>query len=159
MNLALALGVFVKEKAIIHSGPLHSIYQTSTYVFDSAQQAAAVFSGSPGYRYIRSVPNTPTHAAFVKKICSLEGGEDGIAFSSGMAAETVVFLSLLSSKDHLLAGDIIYGGTYGLIDSLLPKFGIQISFVDTTDIDLVKSAIKENTRMLFWRLPPIPLCP
>jgi len=148
----------------VHAGEGHNpfgahatpIYQTSTFVFESTEQAAAVFSGGPGYRYIRSAPNTPTHAAFVEKICSLESGEAGLAFSSGMAAETAVFLSLLKSGDHLLSTNIIYGGTFGLINSLLTKFGIEVSFVDTTDLELVKASMRENTRVLFLETPANP---
>lgn len=148
----------------VHAGEGHNpfgahatpIYQTSTYVFESAEQAAAIFSGQPGYRYIRSPPNTPTHAAFVEKICSLEGGEAGLAFSSGMAAETALFLSQLKSGDHLLSTNIIYGGTYGLISSLLTKFGIEVSFVDTTDPKLVRAGMRDNTRMVFLESPANP---
>ena len=148
----------------VHAGEGHNpfgahatpIYQTSTFVFESTEQAAAVFSGGPGYRYIRSAPNTPTHAAFVEKICSLENGEAGLAFSSGMAAETAVFLSLLKSGDHLLSTNIIYGGTFGLINSRLTKFGIEVSFVDTTDLELVKASMRENTRVLFLETPANP---
>jgi len=148
----------------VHAGEGHNpfgahatpIYQTSTFVFESTEQAAAVFSGGPGYRYIRSAPNTPTHAAFVEKICSLESGEAGLAFSSGMAAETAVFLSLLKSGDHLLSTNIIYGGTFGLINSLLTKFGIEVSFVDTTNLELVKASMRENTRVLFLETPANP---
>jgi len=156
-----------KEKSFgtrcVHAGEGHNpfgahatpIYQTSTFIFESAEQAATVFSGGPGYRYIRSAPNTPTHAAFVEKICSLEGGQAGLAFSSGMAAETAVFLSLLKEGDHLLSTNVIYGGTFGLIN-LLTKFGIEVSFVDTTDHKLVKASMRENTRMLFLETPANP---
>ena len=148
----------------VHAGEGHNpfgahatpIYQTSTFVFESAEQAAAIFSGQPGYRYIRSPPNTPTHAAFVEKICSLEGGKAGLAFSSGMAAETALFLSLLESGDHLLSTNIVYGGTYGLISSLLTKFGIEVSFVDTTDQGQVRANMRENTRMVFLESPANP---
>ena len=148
----------------VHAGEGHNpfgahatpIYQTSTFVFESAEQAAAIFSGQPGYRYIRSPPNTPTHAAFVEKICSLEGGQDGLAFSSGMAAETALFLSQLKCGDHLLSTNIVYGGTYGLISSLLTKFGIEVSFVDTTDQGQVKANMRENTRMVFLESPANP---
>jgi len=136
-----------------HSTP---IYQTSTYVFENAEQAAAIFSGKEGYRYIRSAPNTPTHAAFVEKICQLEGGEDGMAFSSGMAAEATLVLSQLKSGDHLLSNDIIYGGTYGLFSSLLSRFGIEVTFVDTTDPEKVLSALRKNTRMIFLESPANP---
>jgi methionine-gamma-lyase len=148
----------------VHAGEGHNpfgahatpIYQTSTYVFESAEQAAAIFSGAPGYRYIRAPPNTPTHAAFVEKISSLEGGETGLAFSSGMAAETALFLSQLKCGDHLLSTNIIYGGTYGLISSLLTKFGIEVSFVDTTDPERVRASIRDNTRMVFLESPANP---
>jgi methionine-gamma-lyase len=148
----------------VHAGEGHNpfgahatpIYQTSTYVFESAEQAAAAFSGGPGYRYIRSPPNTPTHAAFIEKICSLEGGTAGLAFSSGMAAETALVLSLLQKGDHLLTADVIYGGTYGLFSSLLPKFGIEVSFVDTTDLEKVKAGLQKNTRLVFLESPANP---
>lgn len=133
------------------------IYQTSTFFFENAEQAAAVFSGAvAGYRYIRSAPNTPTHAAFIEKISSLEGGEAGIAFSSGMAAETALVLSQFKKGDHLISTIPVYGGTYGLFTSLLSKFGIEISFVDTTDLEKVKAAIRTNTRMVFLESPANP---
>lgn len=148
----------------VHAGEGHNpygahatpIYQTSTYVFESAEQAAAAFSGGPGYRYIRSPPHTPTHAAFIEKICSLEGGQAGLAFSSGMAAETALVLSLLEKGDHLISTDVIYGGTYGLFSSLLLKFGIQVSFVDTTDLEKVEENLQKNTRLLFLESPANP---
>lgn len=137
------------------------IYQTSTYVFEDAEQASALFSGKPatkeqGYRYIRSPPNSPTHAAFIEKIRTLEGGEAGLAFSSGMAAETALVLSQLKKGDHLLSTDTIYGGTYGLFSSVLPRFGIDVSFVDTTDIEKAKAGLRENTRMVFMESPANP---
>jgi methionine-gamma-lyase len=148
----------------VHAGEGHNpfgahatpIYQTSTYVFESAEQAAAAFSGGPGYRYIRSPPNTPTHAAFIEKICSLEGGKAGLAFSSGMAAEIALVLSLLQKGDHLLSTDVIYGGTFGLFSSILPKFGIEVSFVDTTDLERVKAGLQKNTRLVFLESPANP---
>ncbi len=148
----------------VHSGEGHHpsgahavpIYQTSTYVFESAEQAAASFSGGTGYRYIRSPPHTPTHAAFIDKICSLEGGERGLAFSSGMAAETALVISLLASGEGLLSTDIIYGGTYSLFSSILPKFGISVDFVDTTDLKKVKQALSNNTKLVFLETPANP---
>ncbi|MCX6668283.1 MAG: PLP-dependent aspartate aminotransferase family protein [Methanothrix sp.] len=148
----------------IHAGEGHNpfgahatpIYQTSTFVFENAEQAASTFSGGPGYRYIRSPPNTPTHAALVEKICSLEGGDAGLAFSSGMAAETTLALSLLKAGDHLLSGDVIYGGTYGLFSFLLTRLGIEVSFVDTTDPRKVRAGLRENTRLVFLESPANP---
>jgi methionine-gamma-lyase len=141
-----------------HGAHATPIYQTSTFVFESAEAAAEVFGigGKPGYRYIRSPPNTPTHAAFIEKIRSLEGGEAGLAFSSGMAAETALVLSQLKEGDHLISTNVIYGGTYGLFSSLITRFGIDVSFVDTTDPENVKVAQKPNTRMVFMESPANP---
>ncbi|MDW7775907.1 MAG: PLP-dependent aspartate aminotransferase family protein [Methanosarcinales archaeon] len=133
------------------------IFQTSTFVFDSAQQGAARFNGEEeGYVYARVGPNTPTHAAFVQKIAALEGGETGQTFSSGMAAITAVVLSQLEQGDHLLSSNVVYGGTYGLFSSILSKFGIEVSFVDTSDPGNVKKNIQENTRVIFLETPANP---
>jgi methionine-gamma-lyase len=140
-----------------HRAHTTPIYQTSTFVFDSVEQAAAVFSGKEaGYKYIRSAPNTPTHHAFVQKLASLEGGESGLAFSSGMAAETAVVLSYLKSGDHLLSSNVIYGGTYGLFSSLLPGLGITMNFVNTANLEEVKAGLKDGTRMVFLESPANP---
>jgi methionine-gamma-lyase len=147
----------------VHAGEGHNpygahatpIYQTSTFVFESAEQAAETFSGGPGYRYIRSPPHTPTHAAFIEKIISLEEGEAGAAFSSGMAAEAALVFSQLKAGDHLLSGDVIYGGTYGLF-STLDRFGIEVGFVDTSDLESVRAAFRENTKMIFLESPANP---
>lgn len=149
----------------VHAGEGHNsyrahttpIYQTSTFTFENVEQAAAIFSGEMvGYRYIRYAPNTPTHAAFIEKICSLEGGEAGLAFSSGMAAETALVLSQLKKGDRLLSTNPVYGGTYGLFTSLLSKFGIDVNFVDTTDLEQVKAALSANTKMVFLESPANP---
>ncbi len=109
------------------------IYQTSTFVFDNAEQGAARFAGeAEGYTYGRLVPNTPTHSAFSEKIAALEGGEAAQTFPTGMGAITGIALSLLQKGDHLLSTDVVYGCTYGLFSNLLTRLGIQVSFVDTT---------------------------
>ena len=132
------------------------IYQTSTYTFDSAEQAAAVFSGEmAGFKYIRSPPNTPTHMAFLEKICSLEEGDSGLAFSSGMAAETALILSQLKKGDHLVSTSPVYGGTYDLFSSLA-KFGIDVSFADASDLEYVKAAVGCDTKMVFLESPANP---
>jgi|LGVD01.1.fsa_nt_gb methionine-gamma-lyase len=133
------------------------IYQTSTFVFDNAQQGAARFAGEEeGYIYARVPPNTPTHEVFVKKIAALEGGETGQTFSSGMAAITAVALSQLKQGDHLLSTNVVYGGTYGLFSSILTRFGIEVSFVDTSDLEEVKKNLKKNTRIIFLETPANP---
>ncbi|MCK5188851.1 MAG: aminotransferase class I/II-fold pyridoxal phosphate-dependent enzyme, partial [Methylococcales bacterium] len=133
------------------------IYQTSTFVFDNAEQGAARFSGQEkGYTYGRLVPNTPTHSVLVEKMSALEGGETGHTFSTGMAAITGTALSLLKQGDHLLSTDVVYGCTYGLFTSLLTRFGIEVSFVDTTDLEEVQRNLKKNTRMVFLETPANP---
>ena len=135
----------------------HQFYQTSTFVFDNAEEGAARFAGeAEGYTYARLVPNTPTHRVLVDKMAALEGGEAGQTFSSGMAAITAVALSLLSSGDHLLSTDVVYGCTYSLFSSLLTRCGIEVSFVDTTDLDQVRRHLKKNTRMVFLETPANP---
>jgi methionine-gamma-lyase len=133
------------------------IYQTSTFLFNSAEQAEAIFSGEvPGYKYIRSSPNTPTHAALIEKMKSLEGGEAGLSFSSGMAAETAIILSQLKKGDHLISSNVVYGGTYGLFSHLLPRLGIDVSFVDTSNLEDVKAALQDRTRIVFIESPANP---
>lgn len=150
----------------IHAGEDHHteyrahtipIYQTSTFVFDNLEQAESIFSGKKQtFRYIRSSPYTPTHSAFIEKMKSLEGGEAGLSFSSGMAAEVAVMLSQMKKGDHLISSSVIYGGTYGLFSLLLPKLGIDVSFVDTTDLEEVKASVRDNTRMVFIESPANP---
>ncbi|HPE63956.1 MAG TPA: PLP-dependent transferase, partial [Methanothrix sp.] len=126
------------------------IYQTSTFVFDTAEDGAARFAGrKEGYTYARMIPNTPTHAALVEKVATLEGGESGQTFSSGMAAITAVALTLLKKGDHLISTDVVYGCTYGLFSSILTRLGIEVSFVDTSDPAAVEGAVRETTRMIF----------
>jgi methionine-gamma-lyase len=133
------------------------IYQTSTFVFDTAEQGAARFAGEEdGYTYARLMPNTPTHAVLIEKIAALEGAETGQTFSTGMAAITGVALSLLKKGDHLLSTDVVYGCTYELFATVLTRLGIEVSFVDTTDLEQVQRHLKKNTRMVFLETPANP---
>ena len=153
-TLCVHAGEYPDPSSGAHTTP---IYQTSTFVFDNTAQGAARFAGSEdGYTYARLVPNTPTHAALVEKISALEGGETGQTFSSGMAAVNSVALTLLKTGDHLLASDVVYGGTYGLFSTILTRLGIQVSFVDSTDLDEVRRQFKKNTRMVFLETPANP---
>jgi methionine-gamma-lyase len=148
----------------VHAGEGHDphrahttpIYRTSTFTFENAEHAVRSFSGSPGYIYIRSPPYTPTHSAFIEKICSLESGQAGLTFSSGLAAETALVLSQLRKGDHLLCGTVIYGGTYALFSSILPKFGVEVSFIDMTNSIVLRSEIRTNTKMVFLESPMNP---
>jgi len=133
------------------------IFQTSTFVFANAEQGAARFSGEePGYMYARMSPNTPTHTVFAEKIADLEDGEAGQTFASGMAAITALALARLQQGDHLITTDVVYGCTYNLFLTVLPRLGIEVSFVDTSDPAKVKAAFKANTKMVFLETPANP---
>lgn len=123
------------------------IYQTSTYT----QEAIGVHKG---YAYSRSA--NPTRTALEDCIASLEQGNHGLAFASGMAATSAV-ISLLSSGDHVLAGSDLYGGTYRVFTQVFKRLGISFDFVDTRDPALVEAAIRPNTRMLWTETPTNPL--
>jgi cystathionine gamma-lyase len=100
-----------------------------------------------GYEYIRS--GNPTRKALEKKLASVENGKNGYAFASGLAAETTLLLSLLKQGDHIIAGDDLYGGTVRLLNNLLPKFGITVTYVDTTNTDNIASGIQNNSKLLW----------
>jgi len=133
------------------------IFQTSTFIFENVEQGAARFAGEEaGYVYARIPPNTPTHAVLAEKVAVLEGGEAGQTFASGMAAITAVVLTTLKQGDHLISTDVVYGCTYSLFSEVLPGLGIDVSFVDTSDIENVRAAFKPQTRMVFLETPANP---
>lgn len=108
-----------------------------------------------GYEYSRT--GNPTREVLEKKLAALENAEFALAFSSGVAAETTLLLSLLKSGDHIIAFEDIYGGTQRLFDSVLPKFGVKTTFVDATDINNIKKNIKPETRLFWMETPTNPL--
>lgn len=133
------------------------IFQTSTFIFENVEQGAARFAGEEaGYVYARIPPNTPTHAVLAEKVAALEGGEAGQTFASGMAAITAVVLTTLKQGDHLISTDVVYGCTYSLFSEVLPGLGIDVSFVDTSDIENVRAAFKPETKMVFLETPANP---
>src|SRR5664280_764723 len=99
--------------------------------------------------YARIPPNTPTNAVLAEKFAALEGGEAGQTFASGMAAIIVVLLTTLKQGDHLISTDVVYGCTYSLFSEILPRLGIDVSFVDTSELENVKKAFKPETKMVF----------
>ncbi len=122
------------------------IYQASTFhQFDIEQ---------PGvFDYARS--GNPTRLALEKTIAELEGGYKGFAFASGMAAISTVFL-LFSSGDHLVVSEDVYGGTYRMLTKVLPRLGIETTFVDTSDLTQIEQAIRPNTKALYLETPSNP---
>ncbi|HEY2805510.1 MAG TPA: cystathionine gamma-synthase [Gemmatimonadales bacterium] len=123
------------------------IFQTSTYVQEAIGK-------SKGYDYARTI--NPTRQALERNIASLEGAKHGFAFSSGMGAIHTI-LTLLSSGDHVVCGENVYGGTHRLMDKILTRLGLTFSFVDTRSIDAVEAAITSKTKMLYCETPTNPL--
>ncbi|MFJ6569484.1 bifunctional o-acetylhomoserine/o-acetylserine sulfhydrylase [Streptomyces sp. NPDC091292] len=125
------------------------IYQTSSFVFRDTQHAADLFSlAEPGNIYTRI--HNPTQDVFEQRVAALEGGVAAVALASGQAAETLAILTLASAGDHLVSSTSLYGGTYNLFRHTLPKFGIEVSFVDDPDdLDAWRAAIRPNTKALF----------
>ncbi len=133
------------------------IFQTSTFIFENARQGAERFAGGEaGYVYARIPPNTPTHKVLAEKFAALEGGEAGQTFASGMAAITAVGLTVLKKGDHLISTDVVYGCTYSLFSEVFPGLGIDVSFVDTSEIENVERAFKSETKMVFLETPANP---
>jgi O-succinylhomoserine sulfhydrylase len=135
-----------------HSVPL---YMTSSFVFDDAEQARALFADEiPGNIYTRfSNPNT---TEFIEKMCLLEGAEDGIATASGMSAVFTSFASLLKSGDHLLVSRSVFGSTHQILTMILPKWGITHTYADIDKPETWEGLIQKNTKMIFIETPSNP---
>jgi O-succinylhomoserine sulfhydrylase len=135
-----------------HSVPL---YLTSSFVFDSAEQARAMFADEiPGNIYSRySNPNTNE---FIEKLCAMEGAEDGIATASGMAAMYASMISFLKSGDHVLACRSVFGSTHQILSVIFPRWGITHSYADVTEPETWESKIQPNTKMIFVETPSNP---
>lgn len=135
-----------------HSVPL---YLTSSFVFDDAEQARAMFADEiPGNIYSRySNPNTEE---FIHKLCLMEGTEDGIATASGMAAMFCSMAALLKSGDHVLACRSVFGSTHQILNTIFPKYGISHSYADINDPASWESKILPNTKMIFVETPSNP---
>ncbi len=132
------------------------IFTTSSFVFGSAAEAAARFSGEqPGNIYSRFT--NPTVRIFEERLAALEGGECCVATATGMAAILATCMGLLQAGDHLLSSRSIFGSTVILFDKYLSRFGIETSYVPLSDLDAWAAAIRPETRMLFVETPSNPL--
>ncbi len=132
------------------------IFPTSSYVFDSAEQAAARFSGDEAGNIYSRFTN-PTVRTFEQRLATLEGGESTVATSSGMSAILSTFMGLLAAGDHIVSSRSIFGTTRVLFDKYLAKFAIETDYVALTDIEDWQRAIKPNTKALFLETPSNPL--
>ncbi|HCD05702.1 MULTISPECIES: O-succinylhomoserine sulfhydrylase [unclassified Methylophaga] len=136
-----------------HSEP---IFPTSSFVFDSAEQAAARFGGDePGNIYARFT--NPTVRTFEQRLASLEQGEACVATASGMSAILATFMGLCAAGDHIVSSRSVFGTTRVLFDKYLSKFGLQTDYVPLTDLAAWEAAIKPNTKALFLETPSNPL--
>ena len=124
------------------------IYQSTAYVFDSADHAANLFSlAEPGYIYTRL--NNPTNDVLEQRLAALEGGIAAVATTSGTSAIATALMVLLKAGDHIVASNSLYGGTYNLLSVTLPRLGITTTFVDPDDPSSFGKAVQENTRAIF----------
>lgn len=148
---------------LIHAGAFEDefgsatvpIYQTSTFGFKNAKHGADCFAGkSNGYIYTRI--GNPTIRAFEKNIAELENGFDGIATSSGMAAVTTVYMALLGANAHIISSEAVYGPARGVLEQDFSRYNVEATFVNTSNIENIKAAIKPNTKVLYIETPANP---
>ncbi|HPI58579.1 O-succinylhomoserine sulfhydrylase [Zoogloea sp.] len=133
-----------------------ALYLTSSFVFDSAAQAAARFSGEEdGNVYARFT--NPTVTAMQQRLAALEGAEACVATASGMAAIMSTVMALLSAGDHIVASRGLFGATQQLFGNILSRFGIETTFVPATDLDAYRAAVTPKTRLFFVESPSNPL--
>ena len=133
-----------------------AIFPTSSYVYNSAAQAAARFSGDePGNIYSRFT--NPTVRTFENRLAALEGAESCVATSSGMAAIMSTCLGLLKTGDHIVSSRAIFGSTVVLFNNYMARFGVATTYVDLTDLSAWEAAIQDNSKILFLETPSNPL--
>ena len=131
------------------------IYQTSTFIFDSAEQGGRRFAGEEeGYIYTRL--HNPTNTQLEEKIAILEGGEAAISTSSGIGAITSALWSMVEAGDHIISGDAIYGCTFAYLNHGISKFGVEVTFVDVSDPENVRKAMRPNTKVVYLETPANP---
>ncbi len=150
------LAVRAGQRRTIEGEHAEPIFTTSSYVFASAAEAAARFSGEqPGNVYSRYT--NPTVRTFEERIAALEGGEAAVATSSGMAAILSTCIALLKAGDHIVCSRSVFGTTTNLLSKYMAKLGVETSFVSPLDMDAWRDAIRPQTRLLFLESPSNPL--
>jgi len=124
------------------------IFQTTSYVFENTESAAAYFNLQEyGNTYSRIM--NPTVAAFEERVANLDGGAGAVAFASGLAAQSAAMFTLLQPGDHIVASSALYGGTITQLKHVLGKLSVGLDFVDVDDLDAWRAAMKNNTKLLF----------
>ena len=149
--------IFKPETLAIHAGQIPDsstgaralpIYQTTSFVFDSAEHAASLFNLQT-FGNVYSRLSNPTVAALEERVAALEGGRAAVASASGMAAEAMALLTILQQGDHVVAAGALYGGTVTMLSVNLERFGIETTYVDATVPDAFAAAMRPNTRVVF----------
>lgn len=148
----------------IHSGNIKDkqygaltmpIYQTSTFYFDSCEEGGRRFAGEEaGYIYTRL--GNPTSSVLESKIAALEGGEAAAATASGMGAISSTLWTIAGAGKHIIADSTLYGCTFALLAHGLPRYGVEVTFVNTSNLDEIKAALKENTAAVYLETPANP---
>ena len=148
---------------LVHGGTLRSgfgetseaIYLTQGFVYDTAEAAEARFKGDePGFIYSRYA--NPTVEMFEKRMCALEGAEDARATASGMAAVAAALLCSVKAGDHVVAARALFGSCRWIVETLMPKYGIETTLVDGRDLDAWQEAVRPNTKLFFLESPTNP---
>lgn len=131
------------------------IYQTSTFEFESCQHGADIFAGKQmGYAYSRTA--NPTCSVLEAKLAALEGGEAALVTSSGMGAITSVIWALIAAGDHIVADKTLYGCTYEFLAHHIQRMGVKVDFIDTSDDEAIKNALKPETKIVYLETPANP---
>ena len=131
------------------------IFQTSTFVFDSCEQGGRRFAGEEG-GYIYTRLGNPTVSVLESKVAALEGGEACVAAASGMGAISSCLWSIAAAGKHIVADGTLYGCTFALLNHGMTRYGVEVTFVDTTDLDAVRAALKPNTCAVYLETPANP---
>ena len=147
-----------KSTRAVHAGTKRSqygevseaIFLTQGFVYDTAEQAEARFEAKGPDEFIYARYGNPTVAMFEERIAALEGTEDAFATASGMAAVNGALMSILKAGDHLVSARALFGSCLYIAEELLPRFGVEVTFVDGADLDAWKAAIRPNTRAVFF---------
>ena len=151
------------QTRLVHEGTTRSgfgetseaLYLTQGFVYETAEAAEARFKGDdPGFVYSRY--GNPTVEMFEKRMCALEGAEDARAMASGMAAVTAALVCQVSAGDHVVAARALFGSCRWVVDTLLPRLGVQSTLVDGTRMDEWQAAVRPNTRVFFLESPTNP---
>ncbi len=127
-----------------------AIFLTQGFVYDSAEQAEARFVEAGADEFIYARYGNPTVRMFEERIAALEGAEDGFATASGMAAVNGALMSMLRAGDHVVSARALFGSCLYILDEILPRFGVEVTFVDGTDLEAWKAAVRSDTKAVFF---------